>query len=249
MSPAGDSAWACESVEMTRPCSVVSSWLTRALSFGAIFLLLCTNAQAANNQFQAWTPAYLNLAFNDKWNGWYEVQPRFSEEGVSQLLLRTAAGYRFYGNWSAWLGYAWTPNIQPKFQTENRIFQQLLWADDLSVGRLTSRTRLEQRWIGGADGVAVRFRTLLRYQLPFTEDKLWRGVAQDEIFVNLNSPEGGPVSGFDQNRIFFGVNRLVNEHLNVDVGYQFQWVNRREPGFPDSANHVLLIQLFFDAAL
>lgn len=234
---------------MIRIHSMIAPRRLRTLAVAMLLTVLCTNARAANNQFQGWTPAYLNLAFNDRWNGWYEVQPRFSEVGVSQLLLRTAVGYRFYGNWSAWLGYAWTPTIQPKYQTENRIFQQLLWADDLSAGRLMSRTRLEQRWIGGADGVAIRFRTLLRYHLAFTDDELWRGVAQDEVFVNLNSPDGGPVSGFDQNRLFFGVNRVVNEHLNVDVGYQFQYVNRREPGFPDTINHVLLIQLFFDAAL
>lgn len=222
----------------------------RTIGWVCILLIATTRpAAAADHQFQAWTPAYLNLQFNDRVNGWYEIQPRFSEDGVSQLLLRTAVGYRFHGRWSAWLGYAWTPSLQPNFRTENRIFQQLLYADDFSFGRLTSRTRFEQRWIGGADGVALRLRTLLRDQVAFTDDGLWRAVAQDEVFVNLNSPEGGPVSGFDQNRLFIGINRLVNEHLNVDVGYQFQYLNRREPGFPDDVNHILLIQLFFDAAL
>lgn len=214
-----------------------------------LLVALPRSATAADHQFQGWTPAYLNLAFNDRVNGWYEVQPRFSEDGVSQLLLRTALGYRFYGRWSAWLGYAWTPSLQPDFQTENRIFQQLLYADDFWFGRLTSRTRLEQRWIGGADGVAWRARTLLRDQIPFTDDGLWRAVAQDEVFFNLNSPEDGPVSGFDQNRLFVGVNYLVNQNLNIDLGYQFQYLNRREPGFPDDITHVLLVQLFFDAAL
>lgn len=230
-----------------------SNWIPRAArtvaSVGLLIASLTTSAAAAEHQFQAWTPAYLNLGFNDRINGWYEIQPRFSEDGVSQLLLRTAVGYRFYGRWSAWLGYAWTPSLQPNFRTENRIFQQLLYADDFSFGRLTSRTRFEQRWIGGADGVALRLRTLLRDQIAFTDDGLWRAVAQDEVFVNLNSPDGGPVSGFDQNRLFVGINRVVNANLNVDVGYQFQYLNRREPGFPDDVNHVLLIQLFFDAAL
>lgn len=210
---------------------------------------LAPPASAATNQFQAWTPAYLNLSFNDRVSGWYEAQPRFDEFGVSQLLLRTGLGYRFYGRWSGWLGYAWTPSIQPKFRTENRIYQQLLYSDDFDWGRLMSRTRLEQRWIGDTSGVAIRARTLLRGQVPVSDDDRWRVVGQDEVFANLNSVENGPTSGFDQNRLFFGVNRVVNEHLNVDVGYQFQYVNRREPGFPDAINHVLLIQLFFDASL
>lgn len=236
-------------IAYSTPFSIWTRHAVRVLASVCLVATLATSARAADQQFQAWTPAYLNLQFNDRLNGWYEVQPRFSEDGVSQLLLRTALGYRFYDRWSAWLGYAWTPSLQPDFRTENRIFQQLLYSDDFSFGRLTSRTRLEQRWIGGADGVAVRFRTLLRDQIPFTDDGLWRAVVQDEVFVNLNSPEGGPVSGFDQNRLFVGINRLFGENLNVDVGYQFQYLNRREPGFPDDINHVLLIQLFFDAAL
>ena len=215
----------------------------------ALLLLVASPARAANQQFQIWTPAYLNLAFNDRVSGWYEVQPRFSEEGVSQLLLRTAVGYRFHGRWSAWMGYAWTPSVQPSFRTENRIYQQLLFSDDFSFGRLTSRTRFEQRWIGETSGVALRLRTLLRDQIEVSEDRLWRAVVQDEVFVNLNSPGGGPVSGFDQNRFFVGMNRVVNDHFNVDVGYQLQYLNRREPGFPDYVNHVLLVQLFFDYAL
>jgi hypothetical protein len=206
-------------------------------------------ARAQDNEFQVWTPVYLNLAFNEKLLGWYEVQPRFSNDGVAQLLLRTAVGYRFADKASAWFGYAWTPTLEPSYRTENRIYQQLLMADDFSFGRLTSRTRLEQRWIGSTSGVAVRFRTLLRDQIPVSKDGNWRAVVQDEIFANLNSPRGGPVSGFDQNRFFLGVNRLFDEHLNVDFGYQMQFVNVRGSGVSDQINHILLMQFFFDAAL
>lgn len=225
--------------------------LARCLAAAALVLAMTAArpAEAVENDFQAWTPVYLNLAFNEKFLGWYEVQPRFSDAGVSQLLLRTAVGYRFAKNASAWFGYAWTPSIEPQYRTENRIFQQLVMGGDFSFGKIMSRTRLEQRWIGETSGVALRFRTLLRDQVNISDDGKWRAVVQDEIFFNLNSPTGGPQAGFNQNRFFVGLNRLVNQNLHIDFGYQMQLLNRRGPGQSDKINHILLVQFFFDAAL
>ena len=32
---------------------------------------------------------------------------------TTQLILRTAFGYRFAPGWSGWLGYAWSPTLAP----------------------------------------------------------------------------------------------------------------------------------------
>ena len=206
------------------------------------------SAATSDEDFQVWSPVYLTVSFTDKVLGWYEAQPRFGEDAsrLNQLLLRTALGYRFAPRWSLWLGYAWTPSFEPRFNSENRMYQQLLYVTELSFARVMSRTRFEQRWIEGVTGTAFRFRTLLRGRFPLTEDGGWGAVAQDEIFLNLNSPTNGPSAGFDQNRFFLGLNRRVNTHLSVDVGYQLQVVDTEEPGFPDNLNHILLIQFFLN---
>lgn len=204
-------------------------------------------ATASPQDFQLWTPLYLTAPFQERWLGWFEVQPRLGDDAskMDQLLLRTALGYRFHERWSAWLGYAWTPSFLPGFRSENRVYQQLQYAGDHAFGRLTSRTRLEQRWIDHVAGAAVRFRTMLRGQIPVAHNDTWSLVGQDELFVNLNSPDAGPKAGFDQNRLFLGVNHRFNDHLNVDAGYQLQLVEKSEPGFIDRVNHVLLLQFFF----
>ena len=204
-------------------------------------------AHADKEDFQLWTPVYLTISHSDKIQGWYEVQPRFGEDvsQVNQLLLRLALGYKFNTRWSLWQGYAWTPAFVPEYINENRIYQQLLYLRKFPTSELLmSRSRLEWRWIENVPGTAVRFRTLLRGQFPFGEEKIWSIVAQDEIFVNFNSPPNGPAAGFDQNRLFFGLNRKVNEHVHVDGGYQWQTLNTKEPGFIDNINHILLLQLF-----
>ena len=224
--------------------------LKRILFWSGIVLLLWCDpnerAYAEPHDFQIWTPVYVTVNFTDKIQGWYEAQPRFGDDAsqVNQLLLRTAFGYRFANHWSIWQGYAWTPDIEPDFNTENRIYQQLLYIQRFPAIKVMSRTRLEQRWIEGVSGTAVRFRTLLRGQVPFWKGGPWAFVVQDEIFFNLNSPTNGPDDGLDQNRLFVGFNRVLNKHLNVDAGYQFQSINTSESGAFNDKRSILLLQVF-----
>lgn len=229
---------------------VNASDLVRIAFWVGIVLVLSValpqRVSAGSHDFQIWTPVYLTVNFSDKIQGWYEAQPRFGDDAsqVNQLLLRTALGYRVADHWSIWQGYAWTPNIEPKFKTENRIYQQLLYIQKFPALKIMSRTRLEQRWIKDVSGTAVRFRTLLRGQVPLGDQGRWSIVGQDEIFFNLNSPTNGPDSGLDQNRLFVGINRVMNEHLNVDAGYQFQSINTSESGIFNDKRSILLIQAF-----
>ena len=223
----------------------------RVLGFlvGVLICFLGSNkpAQADPEDFQIWTPVYLTVSHTDRIQGWYEVQPRFGENAseVNQLLLRFALGYKLDTRWSLWQGYAWTPAFVPEYTNENRIYQQLLYIRKFPESDIyVSRTRLEWRWIENVPGTAVRFRTLLRAQWPFGQEKVWSLVAQDEFFVNFNSPPNGPAAGFDQNRLFFGLNRKVNNHLYFDTGYQWQSLNTIEPGFIDDENHILLLQCY-----
>ncbi len=205
-------------------------------------------AYAGSEDFQIWSPVYLTNSFTDNIQGWYEVQPRFGENvsQVNQLLLRTALGYRITKNLALWQGYAWTPSFEPEFVSENRIYQQLVYAQGFPAVDVMSRTRLEQRWIQHVPGTAVRFRTLLRSRLPLDNSRLWGLVTQNEIFFNLNSPTNGPEGGFDQNRFFLGLNKKINKYLSVDGGYQLQAINTGESSLFNTLNHILLLQFFLN---
>jgi hypothetical protein len=68
----------------------------------------------------------------------------------------------------------------------------------------------------------------------------------DEIFFNLNSPDStGPQAGFDQNRFFLGINRVIDDKVNIDAGYMIQFVDTAH-GAPDRANHIFLLQLYLN---
>ena len=68
----------------------------------------------------------------------------------------------------------------------------------------------------------------------------------DEIFVNVNSVGNGPDSGFDQNRLFLGMNRQFTKHFNMDLGYQMQALNNRQPELINQINHIILLQFFIN---
>ena len=216
------------------------------------------------SDFRLWAPVYLTVNLPNRFLAYMEVNTRIGDDvtNIDQLLLRPAIGYKLTDNLSIWQGYAWVGNFnqphtppQPSFIGENRIFQQALYKRTFSNVKFLSRTRLEERWIDHAAGTAVRFRELLRADIPIPQAEDWAFVVFDEIFINLNAvgtfdefrqgQTKGPGAGIDQNRFFLGINKTFNEHLNVDLGYQNQFLNQRQlPGNVNLINHVFLIQFW-----
>ena len=68
------------------------------------------------------------------------------------------------------------------------------------------------------DGVSNRFRYLLKGSYALTEDDNFGITGYDELFVTLNSVEGGPSAGYDRNRFFIGP-YWVAENARYEVGY------------------------------
>ncbi len=212
-----------------------------------------------SQDFRLWAPVFMTMKLPSSFLAYMEVQPRFAdldEDGhIDQLLLRPAIGYQLTENLSIWQGYAWvgtynqrhTPPQSPFFE-ESRIYQQILYSRKFDSFKITSRTRLEERWIEHADGTAVRFRAMLRGQYPLPMAPEWAVVAADEIFIHLNTVGvRGPQAGFDQNRFFLGVNRTFSKYFNMDVGYQNQLLNSRSiPNLANQLNHMILIQFFIN---
>lgn len=205
-----------------------------------------------NQDLQTWNTVTLRAGFGPgkRILGYLEAQPRIGnldssgtkKDDFSQLILRPAVGYQINPHVSVWQGYAWIPTFQPRSRIENRIFQQLQLEGHLKKLRLTNRSRLEQRWIEGTDHTAVRFRNMTRAAYPLGKSQHWSLVGSDEFFVNLNTVENGPQGGFDQNRIFVGMNRKLNQHLNAEAGYLNDLVHHKGPT-PERMNHIIVFTL------
>ena len=220
---------------------------------------LAQSTSIFSQDFRLWSPVFLTVKLPSSFLAHLEVQPRFAdldEAGhIDQLILRPAFGYQLTENLSIWQGYAWVGNYNQKhtppqspFFEESRIYQQILYTRKFESFRISSRTRLEERWIEHVDGTAVRFRTLLRGMYPLPMSPEWALVASDEVFVHINTVGvRGPAAGFDQNRVFVGINRTFSKNFNMDVGYQNQLLNSRTvPNLANQMNHVILLQFFIN---
>jgi hypothetical protein len=192
-----------------------------------LFPALAVPARADETDTQQWTLITIEKDLSKRWRGYFELQPRFGQNisRAERLIVRGAVGYRINPKLSVWQGYGWTPTLEPEFNNEHRPYQQLLFEDTLGKTRLVSRTRLEERVIEGVDGTGLRLRSMVRLSHPVSADRRWAVVGSDEVFWNLNSPDRGAVSGFDQNRLFLGVSRQVNSELRVETGYLMNHVN------------------------
>jgi hypothetical protein len=226
-----------------------------AVLFPSLMLSPVQADSGATEDLQSWNMVTLRagLGQSKKAQIYLEAQPRVGNldssgtkrDDFSTLILRPAVGYQMNQYVSVWQGYAWVPTFQPGSRIENRIFQQLLIENLVKNLKLVNRTRLEERWLEGTNKTAVRFRHMARAAYPLGKSKKWSLVAYDELFINLNSVEHGPNGGFDQNRVFAGVNRQFNKQINAEAGYMNNLVNRKSPT-PNHINHIILLTLNFN---
>lgn len=226
------------------------------LWFCLVLILVAGIVHAETREdFRLWTnvTAVTNLGHLDdrfsRWRLWTEVQNRFrdiSHDGeLDQVLVRSALGYAVAKGFTVWLGYGYIPTFTEadKVVNEHRIWQQLLWSQDFDRWSFTSRTRLEQRFIEGADDPAWRYRQFLRLSRPLAQEWPLSLVLWDEVFIHLRSVSPTIQSGLDQNRVFAGLGWQVAKPARVEVGYLNQYLDTpRLIRF----NHILSLNLYLN---
>lgn len=174
---------------------------------------------------------------------WLDVQGRRNEIGTV-AIVRPGIGFAFAPWGSVWLGYAWVPvwaDESGERADEQRVWEQLLLTYRGDDGVLfQSRTRVEQRFLKGAEGTAHRFRQFVRLNYR-PRKRLPVGLAiWDEVFVGIQGATWA-AQGFDQNRVFGGLAVYAIESLfRVEVGYLNVFLSRQ----PDLMDHVLSMNFF-----
>jgi hypothetical protein len=242
----------------------------------AMFGLLLSRPAAADKtveDFEVWGGIFTqgNFGFVNpnnpdlkKFRWWMEGQGRFGNNAsqFSQSLIRPGLGYAITDKIVVWAGYAWAPTAEPLATSaghpfnEHRIWQQVTWADNFSFGRLSARSRLEQRFfdkdapLPGHNDVAHRFRQLVKLAVPMPSlDPNLSFIVQSELFIgltNIDNNHGFISPGYDQNRAFVGLGYKVNQYATVELGYMNQFINRPHSARPDQMMHNLVASLFLN---
>jgi len=175
-----------------------------------------------------------------------ELQPRYGSNaaGLSQMVIRGAAGLRISDSVTIYQGYAYvrTPAAGRDDTREKRSFQQISWSLGQPGGvALTSRTRLEQRWFSTGDEVGWRLREMVRAAVPLKAGGKVKLIGSVEVFVALDDTDWGARSGIDRVRGFAGIELPVSGKSTIELGYLNQYVNGANGR--DQMDHVAAINL------
>jgi hypothetical protein len=221
------------------PAVVVSALLS---SFS---LALPANAETRHDE-QVWLQAIAQGPVAGDVIYFAEVQSRFGDGAsqLSQMLIRPAIGVKLNDRVAVYQGYAnvRTPTAGGGETRENRSFQQVSW----SLGRpggiaISSRTRLEQRWLSNGSDVGWRLREMVRGAAPLGPDGKVALLAWGEVFVALNDTDWGARGGLDRLRGFAGLELPFSGKSTVEVGYLNQFV--KLPGGRRQMDHTAAINL------
>jgi len=182
------------------------------------------------------------------WRLWMDVQIRFGDDAsrFSQGVLRPGIGYALGRGWTIWAGYAYIrtePPYATSTTTEQRIWEQASWSGGIGATALSSRTRLEQRFVSTGSETGWRLREFVKVTRPLFAKSIWSAVVSDEYFVNLNATDYGATAGADRNRFFVGPGLRVSRAVSVEIGYLNQYTFRSNG--PDKNDHLLATNLFW----
>lgn len=202
----------------------------------AIIIGCQLSAYAVPNDLENWDAIVLEAPINKKFNWYLDIQPRIGDDmtQLTQMVVRPAIHYKVNHNVMLGVGYSWQPHVTPVFNNENRPYQEIIYRKKFKKCSLDLRARTEERLIEGTSGASIRQRFLARLKIPMNDKETWGWVTAEELFINLNSLADGPKGGLNQNRLYFGVFRQLNENVEVEFGYIFN------PEWNDLANEAVI---------
>lgn len=222
------------------------------------------------DQSNSWFSVTGNHRIKDRWGIHSDFQYRRSDflNERLQVLGRIGAEYYTPNSGEITAGYAWSRfypyGLQPasSVMDENRLWQQYSIRSDYGRVRLQHRYRLEQRfmrkWLENEEGESYLGQTIvrhrIRYRLQFLipinrqklSDKTWFINASDEVFLGFG--KGVEKNVLDQNRIYLGFGYRFDSKLNLQVGYQNQYVVKKD-GVQIERNHIMQLSAFVNLDL
>ncbi len=215
------------------------------LILACVTLLIATGSHATDDDFQLWSIGRIHHAIDEDWSVSFMARGRFDEDAShsKDYLLRPYLSWTlvdnvpFVDSLTVMAGYDYLHSFDGR--DEHRAWQSAHHAVEHERLRVVHRVRLDERFIEGVDPTIVRFRYRLSTSYPFGDSE-WYGFASDQVFVNINDDDQGPVEGFEQNRFRLGVGRHVFGRLRVEGGYEFQYARRRSN--PDEFRHVAFLE-------
>ncbi|ASW75886.1 hypothetical protein IQ37_11915 [Chryseobacterium piperi] len=120
-----------------------------------------------------------------------------------------------------------------KARYEKRAFQQVTLDHDIGRTSISSRFRIEERFIDNPDEFVLRARYLLSMRIPFNrkgEKERLYGILKNEIRINVNKKD----DIFDSNRITAGIGIKTGKRSAIELAF----INQLSPGRTSNYGYV-----------
>lgn len=180
---------------------------------------------------QLWLLASVTKTIGEVWRLNAEVAPRWEQDvsDYSRTVLRTQVARRVGER--VWLGAGYEHHSPDALyvRRENRVWQQVQILHPAGGWTLSHRARIEERWLEFAQEMSMRARYQFRASHPITRGSRWSWLVLDEVLVTTRGARLGPPQGFDRHRIGGGVGRTLNDHVSIEGGVTWQYINRPPP--------------------
>jgi hypothetical protein len=213
----------------------------------AVLASLTSVHAAAQDDRQVWSAVFASgpVAQDSRLLVWFDGHARFRDEGdqLDTTIIRPGVGWRVSPRLDLWAGYAHVTLRRPGPDgEEHRAWQQATYPiAEIGGGRLTGRTRLEQRFREGGDDTGWRLRQFVRWSRPVAGPDV-SVVASNETFLAFNDTDWGQRDGFDQNRAFVGLAWQARSRVRLEAGYMLQHIDGGPAG--NRQNDNLLLSAF-----
>lgn len=198
---------------------------------GILTTPLCFSASAQSSSNLYWVRYFNQLHFNKKWSWQNEFDERRSiqPDQQRQFIMHTYANFKVNTKTDLAAGVtgSWVTNTKNLTVPELRFFQSAT-SKLATIGKidLHFRFRLEERFLHNTDtekinltdGYHFKFRTRYRiqFQRSLDENQKWLAKISDEIMYHTDEDA---VWEFDQNRLYFGIERKLSKQLSLEMGY------------------------------
>jgi hypothetical protein len=216
----------------------------RIAALAALTLLLGTReAQSADDDLQLWFPVQIVHPFGEDWSASFQTELRLQDDisEFGELVFKPALNYHFDSTWALSVGYKYID----KYQDAN---EQDLWQEghfNKDLGDLVTgfQVRLEERFIKDIDGAIPRLRLLEHLSYPIGDSPYYL-TGFGAVRFNLDDKGEGPVSGFEQSRIYAALGRHIGNHVQFEAGYL--WRHEEERSGDDRSDHAIHFQLIYN---
>ena len=225
------------------------SEVTRSIRVGLLAVVGCLATpgavRATGEDVQLWPLARVTYGINESWAVALTSRGRWNDDLANHRdwLLRPYVTWTpikdvpLVDSLSVLAGYDYLDVTHGR--SEHRAWQVVSHTPERGPLGLVHRARMDERWIDGIDKVIWRF----RYRLGTTHQLFsspWFARFSDEILINLNDDDQGPVGGFEGNRARVGLGRYVTDRVRFEGGYQFEYARRR--GRVDEFRHSFFVE-------